>query len=94
MLHAVADKPLNDEIVTVEQWQADGIKQKQPLGQIPTYTCDEGVVVMSNSIARYVAKKFGMMVSVVLMYHTTLKELSVILSLLSRWFSVMSLLVR
>jgi len=61
MLHAIADKPLNDERVTFEQWGAEGIKQKQPLGQIPTYTCDQGVMVMSNSIARYLAKKFGMM---------------------------------
>ena len=32
---------------------------EQPLEQLPVYTCEDGELVMSNSIARYVAKKFG-----------------------------------
>ena len=32
---------------------------EQPLEQLPVYTCEDGEMVMSNSIARYVAKKFG-----------------------------------
>lgn len=60
MLHAFADVPLEDERVTFEQW-GSGLKEKQPLGQLPVYTCEEGELLMSNSIARYLAKKFGMM---------------------------------
>ena len=31
----------------------------QPLGQLPVYTSEQGETVMSNSIARHVARKFG-----------------------------------
>ena len=32
---------------------------EQPLGQLPLYKSTDGELIMSNSIARYVAKRYG-----------------------------------
>ncbi|XP_067942578.1 probable glutathione S-transferase 8 [Watersipora subatra] len=58
MLYAVAGKELDDKIVGEEEWPT--VKEGTPLGQLPTFECEKGTLVMSNSIARYVAKKFGL----------------------------------
>ncbi|XP_067941976.1 glutathione S-transferase-like [Watersipora subatra] len=59
MLYALHDKPLADNRVTKDGWPS--LKKDQPLGQMPVLECDEGTLLMSNSIARYTAKKFGVM---------------------------------
>ncbi|XP_067942737.1 probable glutathione S-transferase 7 [Watersipora subatra] len=58
MLYAVAGQPLQDVRVSFKDWPA--MKNAQPLGQMPVLECAAGTLVMSNSIARYVAKRFGL----------------------------------
>ncbi|XP_067942635.1 probable glutathione S-transferase 8 isoform X1 [Watersipora subatra] len=58
MLYSIAGVPFEDVRVQFDDWPA--VKAMQPLGQLPVLECEEGNLVMSNSIARYVAKKLGL----------------------------------
>ncbi|XP_067942388.1 probable glutathione S-transferase 8 [Watersipora subatra] len=58
MLYGIAGVPFEDVRVPFDDWPA--VKAQQPMGQLPVLECEEGNLVMSNSIARYVAKKLGL----------------------------------
>ncbi|XP_067942462.1 glutathione S-transferase 1-like [Watersipora subatra] len=58
ILYALAGKEFEDKRIELEQWPA--AKEEQPLGQLPVFECEKGTLVMSNTIARYVAKGFGL----------------------------------
>ncbi|XP_067942653.1 glutathione S-transferase 3-like [Watersipora subatra] len=57
MLYALAGVRLEDHIVKHEEWIP--VKAALPLGQVPVFKCEEGRLLMSKAIVRYVAKKFG-----------------------------------
>ncbi|XP_067942430.1 probable glutathione S-transferase 8 [Watersipora subatra] len=58
MLYIVAGKSLNDVRVTHQEWPI--MKGEQPLGQVPVFHCEEGSLVMSRTIARFAAKRLGL----------------------------------
>ncbi|XP_067942398.1 glutathione S-transferase 1-like [Watersipora subatra] len=58
MLYGIAGKEYEDQRIKQMEWPA--IKAEQPLGQMPVFECQHGTLVMSNTIARYVARELGL----------------------------------
>ncbi|XP_067942573.1 glutathione S-transferase 3-like [Watersipora subatra] len=60
MLYALAEKSLDEDRHDFFQWDKLKSGIETPLGQLPTLTTKEGTLCLSNTISRYVAKKFGL----------------------------------
>ncbi|XP_067943003.1 glutathione S-transferase 3-like [Watersipora subatra] len=60
MLYALAGKSLEEDRHDYFQWNKLKSTVKTPLGQLPTLTTQDGTLCLSNTISRYVAKRFGL----------------------------------
>ncbi|XP_067942696.1 glutathione S-transferase 3-like [Watersipora subatra] len=60
MLYALAEKSLDEDRYGFSQWEKLKSSIETPLGQLPILTTKEGTLCLSNTISRYVAKKFGL----------------------------------
>ncbi|XP_067942664.1 glutathione S-transferase 3-like isoform X2 [Watersipora subatra] len=60
MLYAIAGEDFHDIRHDNRQWQTIRATVEMPLGQIPTLKTKDGILCLSNTMARYVAKKFGL----------------------------------
>ncbi|XP_067942659.1 glutathione S-transferase 3-like [Watersipora subatra] len=60
MLYAIAGEDFQDIRHDGRQWQTIRATVEMPLGQIPTLKTKDGMLCLSNTMARYVAKKFGL----------------------------------
>ncbi|ESO05481.1 hypothetical protein HELRODRAFT_77319 [Helobdella robusta] len=58
LIFNVANVPYEDKRISKEEWQS--LKPSTPFGQLPLLTMDNVVLCQSNTIARFLAKKYGL----------------------------------
>ncbi|XP_067942610.1 glutathione S-transferase 3-like isoform X2 [Watersipora subatra] len=61
MLYVLANRELVEDRHDPTQWKTIKPTLDLPLGQMPILTTEDGALCLSNTICRYIAKKFGLL---------------------------------